>query len=177
MPLTDFDVVSYDPLLKRFVVNFGDFDSVTHLAYLPILPGRFVENVRVRVATAFNASTTLLAGDTASASAFIAATMLNPTTLGAVKNSSHNGVEDQTSGVTVFVANAEGKNYPTGDQLKLTVNQAVTVGQLIVEIIYDGYKAPERGMVDHINPTYGKPDFSTVVWADPHDYTKPPSIP
>jgi len=177
MPQTEFDTQVYEEQSTRFVVPFTAFGAALTYKGIPILP-RFVKNVRVLVSKAFDVSTSIKVGDTAVDDCFLTVGMLDPKVLGRVENSFHNGAEDQTSGVTTFVAAEEGKNYAAGGAMVLT-RQATTdtVGEFTITITYDGYAPVARGMVDHQNPTYGKGDMDTVAWAGAADYTKPPAIP
>jgi hypothetical protein len=123
--------------VKRYVIRHSDLNAGN--AYLiPIDAGQKVHEVRTEIVTLFDVATTLTVGDSASATNYIAAADAAFGAAGTIKRSSQ-----------CAEANAAGKRYTATDYIIFTFNGDPTAGEMLAEVVFDGYAAPTADVISN----------------------------
>jgi hypothetical protein len=134
------DLARFSDYVQRTVLDIAaDFTSNVYRQAIPM--GKTIVAVRLRVKTAATGGTapTVAVADSAGVS-FIGAADFDPSTAGLMKNS-----------LMTAETGSGGKHYSTPSLLVVTLagTAAPTAGELVLEVVYDGYAAHENHLINN----------------------------
>jgi hypothetical protein len=138
---TEIDGRAFLDYAKRYVINFDQLAS-GGVYRIPVEAGKHVLGVRIRIAKAFTGGTGIQVGDGATVNSFMQTGNVTVTTL--------NAVADSRMLATTGTLNTNamgGKYFASTGFVIITIAGTLTAGQLVVEILFDGYEDPTKNLI------------------------------
>ncbi len=144
---TELDGRVYLDYARRYVVKAAALPA-DNIYRIPVEKGKVVLGLRTLTTVAWQAATTIKAGDLSNDDGFMPAAT-DIVALGTLLDSRHLHTE-AADGVATYLPFANGVSYldATG-QIILTFNQDPNAGELEVEVIFRGYEAATKDVLDH----------------------------